>query len=320
VTGRAPNPNPFAERYINQTNLALVYASLGAVLIAVLLGLFLAQTITRPVKELTAASRRMAKGDLEQRVSVRSRDELGELTRTFNTMSADLELARQLRQQMTADIAHDLRTPLSVITGYLEGIKDGILKPTPARLEAMYDEAIYLQRLVDDLRTLSLADAGELSLNCQLTPPGEILERLATAFQHQVDQKQISLEVSVEKGLQPIQVDPERMQQVFGNLVSNALRYTPAGGQITLSARREAGAIRFGVKDTGAGMTREALEHIFDRFYRGDDSRQEGGSGLGLAIAKSIVELQGGTIHAASAGPGAGSQLTVEFFYQNTPQ
>jgi signal transduction histidine kinase len=313
VTGGPNHLNPIEERYINQTKLAMVYATLGAVLIAVLLGFFLARTITRPIKELTAATGAMARGQLDQKVAVRSRDELGELTSTFNTMSADLEQARCQRQQMTADIAHDLRTPLSVITGYLEGMKDGVLKPTPARFEAMYAEALYLQRLVEDLRTLSLADAGKLSLNCQPVQPGQVIERLGAAFQHQVEQKQLVLRQSVENGLPLIQVDPERMQQVLGNLVSNALRYTPTGGEIALSARREANTILLEVEDTGAGIPAQALGHVFDRFYRGDDSRQEGGSGLGLAIAKSMVELQGGAINAFSAGPGTGSRFTIQF-------
>lgn len=313
VTGRPPRPNPNEQHYINQTKLALVYASLGAVLIAVLLGLILARTITHPVKELTAASRALAKEDLDQKVSVHSQDELGELSQSFNTMSADLEHARRLRQQMTADIAHDLRTPLSVIIGYLEGMKDGVLKPTPARFTAMYAEAAYLQRLVEDLRTLSLADAGELSLNSRPTQPGEIIQRLAAAFQHQAEQKQIDLKQSIEKDLPSICIDPERMQQALGNLVSNALRYTPPGGVIMLSTRREADSVVLEVEDTGAGIPSQALAHIFDRFYRGDDSRQEDGSGLGLAIAKSIVELQGGKISATSAGPGTGSQFMIQF-------
>jgi signal transduction histidine kinase len=312
-TGGLPRPNLFEQRYINQTKLALVYASLGAVLIAVFLGLVLARSITRPVKELTAASHAMAGGQFDQKVAVRSRDELGELTQTFNTMSADLENARRLRQQMTADIAHDLRTPLSVITGYLEGMKDGVLKPTNTRLEAMYNEAVYLRRLVEDLRTLSLADAGELSLNCQPSQPEEIIERLATTFQFEVEQKGIRLKHSIEAALPTVCVDLERMQQALGNLVSNALRYTPAGGEITLSAGKKADVVQFEVKDTGIGISSEVLEHIFDRFYRGDDSREEGGSGLGLAIAKSIVEAQGGKIHAFSAGPGSGSQFTITF-------
>lgn len=312
VTGRGAHPDPFETRFLQRTNQALIFAALGAVIIAVLLGLILARSLTRPIRELTAATSAMASGNLNQQVRVRSKDELGELTQTFNKMSADLEHSNQLRRQMTADIAHDLRTPLSVITGYLEGLKDGVVKPTPKRFAAMHDEAIYLQRLVEDLRTLSLADAGELSMNRQPVQPGEMIERLASAFQHQAEQNKVALSAVVEEPLPPVNIDPERIQQALGNLVSNAMRYTPEGGAIVLSAKPVANQLQIEVKDSGSGIEASDLAHIFDRFYRGDDSRQEGGSGLGLAIAKSIIELHGGKISAASEGPGAGSTFTIQ--------
>jgi signal transduction histidine kinase len=313
MAGGPPSPNPVEARFLGRINLALVLAALGAVIIAVFLGLVLARTITRPVRDLTMATRALAEGHLNQKVQVRSRDELGELTRTFNQMSTDLENSNSLRQQMTADIAHDLRTPLSVITGYLEGLKDGVIKPSPKRFAAMYDEALYLQRLVEDLRTLSLADAGELSMNYQIGQAGELIERLATSFQHQAEQNGIDLKTVVEENLPQLRMDPERMQQALSNLVSNALRYTPEGGEIVLSARRENNSLCLEVKDTGAGISAEMLPHIFERFYRGDDSRQEGGSGLGLAIAKSIVDLQGGRIVVTSEGRGLGSLFSIQF-------
>ena len=312
ITGRSVRPNSFETSFLQRTNTALILAALGAAAIALLLGFFLARSITRPIRELTAATRDMAAGHLNQQVPVRSNDELGELTRNFNQMSKDLEHSNQLRRQMTADIAHDLRTPLSVITGYLEGLKDGVIKPTPKRFTAMYDESVYLQRLVEDLRTLSLADAGELSLNCQPIRPGEIINRLAGAFQHQADLNQVRLQTSVDAELPPVNIDPERMQQALGNLVSNALRFTPAGGEIVLSAKQEESHIQIEIKDTGSGIEADELPHIFDRFYRGDESRHDGGSGLGLAIAKSLIELQGGQISAFSAGPGAGSVFTIQ--------
>lgn len=312
VTGRPPSPGPLETRYLDRTNQALILAALGAMVIAVLLALILARTITRPVRDLTLASSAMAKGQLNQQVQVRSKDELGELTKTFNKMSADLEHSNQLRQQMTADIAHDLRTPLSVIIGYLEGLKDGVIKPNTKRFTAMYDEALYLQRLVEDLRTLSLADSGELSMTKLPVQPGELIERLTSSFQHQADQNHISLKTSIESDLPSIYADPERLQEALGNLVTNALRYTPQGGEINLSASRDGDHVCITVKDNGAGIAPDDLPHIFERFYRGDDSRQEGGSGLGLAIAKSIIELQGGKIAATSDGPGTGSVFTIK--------
>lgn len=308
----SPELNPVESRYLGRMTQALILASLGAVVIAVLLGLFLARTITRPVRELTAASVAMAEGHLSQQVQVRSRDELGELTKTFNKMSADLEQANRLRRQMTADIAHDLRTPLSVITGYLEGLKDGVVKPTPQRFTAMHDEAIFLQRLVEDLRILSLADAGELSINYQAVQPGELIERLASAYQHQAEKKNIHLNISVEPNLPLIKADPERVLQALSNLVSNAMRYTPEDGEITLIAGRDNAHVFLKVKDSGTGIPSDTLPHVFERFYRGDNSRQDEGSGLGLAIAKSIVELQGGKISVSSEGANMGSLFTIQ--------
>jgi signal transduction histidine kinase len=311
VTGRPVRPNTFETRFLQRMSQSLILAALGAAVIAILLGLLLARSITRPIRDLTKAAKDMASGNLNQQVRVRSKDELGELTQAFNQMSVDLEHSNQLRRQMTADIAHDLRTPLSVITGYLEGLKDGVIKPTLKRFTAMYEEAIYLQRLVEDLRILSLADAGELSMNRQPVQLGDLINRLAESFQRQAELNQIQLRTTVDEPLPPVNIDPERMQQAMGNLVSNALRYTPAGGEILLSARQVDDHIQMEVKDSGKGIEANELAHIFDRFYRGDESRQEGGSGLGLAIAKSLIELQGGKISAASEGSGNGSVFTI---------
>lgn len=312
ATGQSPARNPVEEKYVARINQALLIAAAGGVLIALILGLLLTRTLTRPVRELTAATRAMAKGELEQQVPVRSRDELGELTTAFNQMSADLTRSNQSRRQMTADIAHDLRTPLTVLAGYLESLRDGVLKPTRERFDVMHQEAQHLQHLVDDLRTLSLADAGELSLNRQSIPPQELMERLAATYKHTAGQNDLTLQVQAAPDLPEIQVDVERMVQVLENLVSNAIRYTPAGGTITLSAGRDQESVLLKVTDTGAGILPQDLPHIFDRFFRADQARQqaEDESGLGLAIAKSIVEAHGGKISAESE-PGHGSTFIV---------
>jgi signal transduction histidine kinase len=310
--GRAPELSDREAQYLASTNQALALAAAGAAAIALLLGVILARTLTRPLRDLTHAIQAMSRGELEQQVPVRSADELGMLTQAFNQMSADLTRSNALRGQMTADIAHDLRTPLTVITGYIEALRDGVLKPTADRFEAMHAEAQQLKRLVDDLRTLSLADAGELPLARQAIAPRTLLERLAAAFNHRAEQGSITLAVAADAALPAVNVDIERMVQVLENLVSNALRHTPAGGQIILSARTAAGATQLIVQDTGEGIPADVLPHIFDRFYRGDVSRSEQGSesGLGLAIAKSIVEAHGGTITAAST-LGHGTTFTV---------
>jgi two-component system sensor histidine kinase BaeS len=309
----APQLTPREERFLAVLDRVSLRGTLTATVIALIVGILLASTLTRPLRELTAAIRSMAGGELAQEVRVRSEDELGVLTAAFNQMSADLAQANEARRQMTADIAHDLRTPLTVLSGYIESLRDGVLEPTRARFDTMYAEAQHLQRLVDDLRTLSLADAGELPLNRQPTAPEDLLRRLEATYLHAVGQAGIALEVQAEPNLPELDIDPDRMAQVLGNLVNNALRYTPEGGQITLAARSRNGAVTLRVQDTGQGISPDALPHIFDRFYRGDTARQqqEGESGLGLAIARSIVEAHGGTI-AAESELGRGTVFAIE--------
>jgi signal transduction histidine kinase len=243
---------------------------------------------------------------------VRSRDELGELAQAFNQMSTDLAHATQLRRQMTADIAHDLRTPLTVIGGYVEALRDQVLLPTPERFDMIYGEVQHLQQLVDDLRTLSLADAGELRLTRHPIEPRALLAEVAALFQHRADQQHIALRVDAAENLPAINIDEGRFVQVLSNLIANALRYTPDGGHITLGAVDRSGGVQLIVRDDGAGISPEALPHIFDRFYRADQSRQQesGESGLGLAIARSIIEAHGGTITVESE-VGQGSTFAV---------
>jgi two-component system sensor histidine kinase BaeS len=298
TTGQQPVRSAIEDKYLTSVNQSLFIAAVGGALIALILGLFVARTLTRPVRELTTATHALAHGDLQQRVPVRSRDELGELAQAFNQMSADLVRATQLRRQMTADIAHDLRTPLTVIGGYVEALRDQVLAPTPERFEMIYGEVQHLQQLVDDLRTLSLADAGELRLNRQPIEPRALLAEVAALFQHRADQQSLKLIVDAADNLPVLNIDEGRFVQVLSNLVSNALRYTPAGGHITLGAIDQSGAVQLIVRDDGAGIPPEALPHIFDRFYRADLARHQasGESGLGLAIARSIIEAHGGTI------------------------
>jgi len=312
MTGKVPELNPMEQRYLIRTNQALLLAALSATVIALLLGVLLARSLTRPLRELTTATRAVARGDLEQQVTVRSRDELGELTEAFNQMSTDLARATQSRRQMTADIAHDLRTPLTVIGGYLESMRDGVLKPTPERLEMMQTEVLHLQRLVDDLRTLSLADAGELTLNKLEITPENLLTRVADTYQLPAEKLGVALQTRITPDLPFVHVDEERMVQVLGNLVSNALRYTPNGGQITLEAWRSGDSVLLSVQDTGIGITSEDLARIFERFYRADQARQqsEGKSGLGLSIARSIIKAHGGTIVVESE-MGRGTKFTI---------
>lgn len=303
-TGQPLTRKPIDQKYLDQINQALWIAALGGVLIALALGLLIARSLTRPIRELTRATHEMAQGKLSQQIPVRSQDELGELAHAFNQMSADLTKANQSRKQMTADIAHDLRNPLTVISGYLESLQDGKLKPTPERFAVMQAEVTYLQRLVEDLRLLSLADAGELKLHLEPTSPAELLERVAQAYRHQAESQNIQLKLDIEPDLPEVNLDPARMEQVLGNLVSNALRYTPQGGEILLSAKQAEGSLTVSVADNGSGIPAEILPHIFERSFSGDESRSGNESGLGLAIAKSIVELHGGKVRAESDNTG----------------
>jgi signal transduction histidine kinase len=300
--------------FIERTNITLLYGALIGAIIALLLGVFLSRTLTRPIRELTEATHAVSKGDLSQQVTVHSNDELGELAVAFNKMSTELSRSVNVRRQMTADIAHELRTPLSLILGHAEAVHDGVLPPTRENFEIIRDEAVRLEHLVNDLRTLSLADAGELTMQLQSIEPGRLLQEVATIYQYQTQQKNITLELDIASHIPNIEADPGRMTQVLTNILDNALRHTPEGGKIIVSAREARDAINLVVEDTGPGLKAEDLDRIFQRLYRTDTSRQRdrGGSGLGLAIARSIVQAHGGQVSAESeAGKGLSVVITL---------
>ena len=313
VPGRA---NLFLERI----NRALIIAAVGGTALALLLGWLLSRALTSQLRELTLATRKIASGDFGQQVVVRSRDEIGYLAESFNSMSTDLARAREIRRQMTADIAHELRTPLSLILGHTEALRDGVLPPTRETHSLLHDEAVRLNRLVEDLRTLSLADAGELSLNRRAVAPGALLERAVAGHAPRLLNQNIALKTEIAPALSPVDVDPDRMAQVLNNLLDNAARHTPAGGSIvcraTVAAVNRAHPsprVRLSIADSGPGITPADLPLIFERFYRADKSRQHdsSGSGLGLAIAKSIIEAHGGRIWVESQ-LGVGATFFVE--------
>jgi signal transduction histidine kinase len=307
-----PDLDPREQRYVEGTNRALVIGAVGASIAALLVGLLLSRSFLRQLAELNHAIAAIRAGNLQQKVSIYSRDELGDLAAAFNQMSSDLHRANDLRKQMTADIAHELRAPLAVVAGYVEGLTDGTFKPTMDRFEAIEDEVVLLRRLVEDLRTLSIADAGELKLVKQAVQPRELLDNAARAFATIAEKQQVTLRIQAEDDLPDVMLDRERMIQVLSNLIANALRYSQVGGLVTLRAARDLNKIQLSVQDTGTGIAPEHLPNIFERFYRADASRstEDGASGLGLAIAKSIVEAHGGTI-AADSIVGSGTTLTI---------
>lgn len=300
--------------FLVSVNRATYISAIVATGVALILGGILAYTLTRSLRELTAATKELAQGKLGSQVKVRSRDELGDLAASFNLMSSELEHSNQLRRKMTADIAHDLRTPLSVMMGYSEALSDGKLEANPEIFRVMHTEALHLSHLVDDLKTLSLADARELPLNPQTVSPGDLLIRAENSYQVQAENKGISIQVEIQPDLPDIKVDEERMAQVLGNLVSNALRYTQAGGEIQLKASQFAGKVILSIADNGAGIAPEDLPFIFERSFRGDKAREQGDgeTGLGLAIAKSLVEAQGGGL-AVESRLGEGTRFTISF-------
>jgi two-component system, OmpR family, sensor histidine kinase BaeS len=312
-----PMPMPFQGQpreveFIQRINLYLLYGALVGMVLALLLGIVLSRTLTRPIRELTRATHAVSEGDLSQQVPVRSRDELGELARAFNKMSAELSRSINARKQMTADIAHELRTPLSLILGHAEAVHDGVLPPSTENFEIIREEATRLEHLINDLRMLSLADAGELSMQMETVEPQRLVQEVSSLYQYQAQKKNISVDLEITPDLPLIEVDPGRMTQVLTNILDNAMRHTPDGGHIVFAAREVENMVELSIQDSGPGLDIGDVGRIFERLYRVDASRyrEDGGSGLGLAIAKSIVQAHGGQI-SAEAEPGSGLKIRI---------
>jgi len=286
------------EVFIGSVNRSLLLAVMAAGLVAVLLTLALSRRIVGPVEALTAAARKMEKGEFSQRVEVQSRDEVGELARAFNAMADGLARIEQLRRNMVTDVAHELRTPLSNIRGYLEALRDGLTRPSPALIDSLYEEAMLLSRLVDDLQELALAEAGQLKLVRQPVALAEIVKKVVNIVQPQATAKGLTVRADLPADLPPVNADPERVGQVLRNLLNNAVTYTPPGGEIVVVARAVGSEVEVSVRDTGVGIAPEHLPYVFERFYRADKSRARatGGTGLGLAVVKQWVEAHGGRV------------------------
>lgn len=274
---------------------------------------FLSGNITRPLRQLSQAAEKIRQGDLKQEVPVDTQDEVGQLAEVFNQMSAELAANESNRQELLANIAHELKTPLAVLQGHLESMLDGVEEPAPDKLFSMQEEVMRLTRLVGALRDLSLAQVHRLELHLQPVDLDEKVERAADMLEPLLEEKKLRFVKELAPGLPVRQLDPDRLNQILYNLITNAIRYTHPGTPILLKTEPAGDRVRLTIADEGPGIAPEDLPHVFEQFYRGDKSRNRasGGSGIGLSLAKSFVEAQGGTITARNRNQG-GAEFVVE--------
>ncbi|MCA0454043.1 MAG: HAMP domain-containing protein [Chloroflexi bacterium] len=296
----------------NSLTNALAIAGIAATLAAGIVSWFVSYRIVRPINALVALSQRIANGHYEQRLHLATGDELSELVDNFNRMAASLAETEVMRQRLLGDVTHELKTPLTSIKGYMEGLQDGVLPATPETFQLIHHEADRLQRLVQDLQELSRVEAGQIPLEIVACSAGQIALPVLERMRPQFREKGITLKSTIPDDLPPIRADVDRTAQVLTNLLGNALQYTSRGGTVTLTVLKRDNQLCFSIHDSGIGLEASDLERIFQRFYRVDKSRSRtsGGSGIGLTIAKQLVEAQGGTILAESAGLSKGSQFS----------
>ncbi|MFT9487707.1 MAG: ATP-binding protein [Tepidibacillus sp.] len=302
------------QQFMNSMNTSILFGTSIAVVIAVLLGLFFSKTMTKPLSLLMTGIHYLSKGDTSYRIQVKTEDEFHQLANAFNEMSAKLERNEEVRKNLVADVAHELRTPLSILRGKLESIQEDALEPSPEVIVQLNDEVFRLSRLVNDLQQLTLAEAGKLPLNKSETNLNELIQRVIDHFEWLAEEKQIDL--VFKKGLNPlIEIDADRITQVIINLLGNALRHTPEHGKVLVEIRPHSYNSNLVIKvmDSGPGIDEEFLPYIFERFYRTDASRSrdQGGTGLGLAIAKGFIEAHGGKISVESK-KGKGTTFFIE--------
>jgi len=314
-------PDPKAEEYVAPfrrlsvaINRFLLLGGALAIGLALVLTLVLSRRISSPIGALAEAARKLGQGDLSQRFQYQGKGEIAALAQAFNFMAADLQRIEELRRNMVADVAHELRTPLSNIRGYLEAIRDEVIKPDEDTIRSISEETSLLSRLVDELQELSLAEAGELTLVCQAEDISSLIRQAVIPWQPQLTAKGISLSLDLPNDLPLVNIDWQRVNQILHNLLENAVTHTHKGGTITVAASAQDGWVEVSVSDTGEGIPAEDLPRIFERFYRVDKSRSRatGGSGLGLTISKRLVEAHGGKITVQSElGKGSRFSFTL---------
>ena len=304
--------DPEASSISDLVNRYLLWFGIAAALSGTAAVWLLARHTLAPLQDLGAAALRLGQGDLTQRAAATGPGEVRQLAHSFNTMAKGLEEAERLRRNLTADIAHELRTPLSNISGYVEAMRDGLISPDAAVLDTVHQQAGHLARLVDDLRLLAQADAGELHLQRTPTQVEALLRSCIEAVRPRADAKEVQLSLMLDEPLPPVDVDPTRIAQAVGNLLENAIVHTPEGGGVAVHAGVAGDVVEMVVADTGAGIAADDLPHLFDRFYRADPSRSRstGGTGLGLTIARRLVEAHSGSIGVDST-VGQGSRFVI---------
>jgi signal transduction histidine kinase len=291
----------------------LALAGAAAAALALAMARWLARGMTQPLRDMARAARRMETGDYTARVRTTSRDEVGQLAAAFNNMSAELESLERLRRDLVANVSHELKTPISALRAHLENLLDGVEKPDPETLEVMLSQSERLGRLIEQLLDLSRIESGELRLNRTAVALHPLVRAVLSEIEVARADRGVRVRDVVPDDLPPVLVDAERVHQVLFNLVDNAVRFTPPGGDVTVEACRAADGCRIAVRDTGPGIAPEHLPRLFERFYRADAARArgDGGTGIGLAIARSVVEAHGGRIHAESS-VGRGSVFTFD--------
>ncbi|MBI9097401.1 MAG: HAMP domain-containing protein [Spirochaetaceae bacterium] len=307
------------ERYLNRTTAIIIFVSLFILLISIVFSYFFSGRLARPVSAMTAAVATIQKGDFSRRVAVQGRDELADLSNSFNKMAESLENNDKWRKQIIADSAHELRTPVSLIQGNLEMILDGVYKPDREHLENIYDETLVLSRLIKELQQLSSAESGAMSLNLEELDLNALIDKVLNIFKAGEVKDKITLINSIETVLPPVEGDFQKLKQVFANVLSNAFRHTPEEGTVEIQAVVGEKEVTVIVKDSGSGIDEEDLEKIFERFYRTDKSRNRshGGSGLGLSISREIIKLHNGSISAESDKNDRGTSIFISLPFKN---
>lgn len=295
---------------------ALAVAAFAAFATSLAVSLFVARRITVPLQHMTRASERIGTGHYAERVAVppvHRADELGQLAASINMLALALEETEHRRLEVISDVTHELRTPIATLEGYLEGLLDGVIEPTPQTWAMLHSQAGRLRRLVDDLQELSRTEARQIPLVLQPVAPQRLVQSALEPLEGQFAEKGLALSLHMPEGLPDVQADPVRAVQILTNLLVNALRYTPAPGRVEVQVSRREDAVAFRISDSGVGLSSEQRAHIFERFYRADKSRARalGGSGIGLTIARSLAQAMGGSIQVASAGLGQGSSFLL---------